>query len=52
MASISIRHWMMLIIIVASLVLGIVRGVRNSAPAHAVISVLVPAYGLVYFFAG
>jgi hypothetical protein len=43
---------MMLIIIVAGPILGIVRGVRNDAPAHAVISLLVPAYGLVYFFAG
>ena len=50
-ASISIWHWMMLIIIVASPILGILRGVRNGATVHAVISLLVPVYGLVYFFA-
>jgi hypothetical protein len=54
MRSISIWHWVILIVVVAmvaSPILGIVRGVKNGAVIHVVVSVLVPAYGLIYFFA-
>ena len=54
MGSISIWHWLILVVIVAmaaSPILGIVRGVKNGAVIHAVVSVFVPLYGLIYFFA-
>jgi len=40
-----------MIIIVASPILGIIRGVKNGAVIHAVVSAFVPVYGLIYFFA-
>jgi hypothetical protein len=54
MGSFSIWHWLIVIVtvaIAASPVLGIVRGVKNGAVVHAVVSVLIPLYGLIYFFA-
>jgi branched-subunit amino acid permease len=55
MEDFSIWHWViifvMLIAAVASPVLGIVRSVKNGAVISAVISVCVPVYGLIYFFA-
>jgi len=51
MGSFSIWHWLIMIIIVASPILGIIRGVKNGAVIHAVVSAFVPVYGLIYFFA-
>ena len=54
MASFSIWHWLIMAAIVAlwtSPIFGVVRGVRNGAVGHAVASVLLPAYGLIYFVA-
>jgi hypothetical protein len=54
MESISIWHWLMLIVVVAmavSPIFGIIRGVKNGAVVHAIVSVFVPIYGLIYFFA-
>jgi ABC-type dipeptide/oligopeptide/nickel transport system permease component len=55
MESFSMTHWVILIVMilafVASPILGIVRGVRNGAVLNAVVSVLLPVYGLIYFFA-
>jgi hypothetical protein len=54
MVSFSIWHWVILFIAIAmsaSPILGIVRGVKNGAVIHAVVSVFVPVYGLIYFFA-
>jgi hypothetical protein len=54
MGSFSIWHWVIVIVIVAgpaSPILGIVRGVKNGAVIHAVLSVFLPVYGLIYFFA-
>jgi len=55
MESFSIWHWVILFVMlagtVASPILGIMRGVKNGAVMHAVVSVLVPMYGLIYFFA-
>ncbi len=54
MESFPIWHWVILIVpivMVASPILGIVRGVKNGAVIHAVVSALVPVYGLIYFFA-
>jgi hypothetical protein len=51
MGPISILHWVMVIVIVASPILGIVRAVKNGSVIHAVISVFVPVYGLIYFVA-
>ena len=48
-------HWIIMIVMilafVVSPVLGIVRGVKNGGVLHAVMSVLFPVYGLVYFVA-
>jgi hypothetical protein len=54
MESFSILHWIMMILVVAmaaSPILGIVRGVQNGAILHALASVFLPVYGLIYFFA-
>ncbi len=54
MGSLSIWHWgvaIMTIAAVASPVMGIVRGVKNGAAIHAIVSAFVPFYGLIYFFA-
>lgn len=55
MESFSTTHWVILIVMilafVVSPILGIVRGVRNGGVLHAVVSVLLPVYGLIYFFA-
>jgi hypothetical protein len=54
MASFSIWHWLILFLLAAKLVspvLGVMRGVKNHAVIHAVASLFVPMYGLIYFFA-
>lgn len=55
MAEISITHWIIMIVMVLAFVvspiLGIVRGVKNGGVLNAVMSVLFPVYGLVYFVA-
>lgn len=50
MGSVSIWHWVVVIVMFASPVMGIVRGVQNGAPLHAILSAFIPIYGLVYFF--
>jgi len=32
--------------------MGIIRGVKNSSIPHTLLSVFIPAYGVIYFFAG
>lgn len=49
MGSLSIWHWLIAILAIASPILGIVRGVQRGAPLHAVLSAFIPLYGLVYF---
>jgi hypothetical protein len=54
MGSLSIVHWIVVVFIIAQLaspIMGIVRGVRNAPVLNAVLSVFVPLYGLIYFFA-
>jgi hypothetical protein len=54
MESLSIWHWLIFVIVIAmgaGPILGIVRGVKNGAVVHAVVSAFVPVYGLIYFFA-
>jgi hypothetical protein len=54
MGSLSIWHWVILVLVIpmgASPILGVIRGVKNGAVVHAIVSVLIPVYGLVYFFA-
>lgn len=34
----------------ASPIMGIIRGNKNAAPLHVILSLLIPLYGLVYFF--
>ena len=54
MGSFSIWHWVILVMVIAmgaSPILGIIRGVKNGGVVHAVVSVFVPVYGLIYFFA-
>jgi hypothetical protein len=54
MGSISILHWVILLIVLvmfASPLIGIIRAVKNRAIAHAILSAFIPVYGLIYFFA-
>ena len=55
MESLSMTHWIIMVVMilafVVSPILGIVRGVKNGGVLHAVMSVLFPVYGLVYFVA-
>lgn len=51
MGSLSIWHWVMVIVIFASPILGVIRGVQDGAVVHAIASAFIPVYGLVYFFA-
>jgi len=51
MGSLSIWHWVVVILIFASPIMGIVRGVKNGSAGHAIVSAFVPIYGLIYFFA-
>jgi hypothetical protein len=51
MGSLSIWHWVIAIVVFASPIMGIVRGVKNGAAVHAIASAFVPMYGLIYFFA-
>jgi hypothetical protein len=54
MGSFSIWHWVILVMVIAmgaSPILGIIRGVKNGGVIRAVVSVFVPVYGLIYFFA-
>ncbi len=55
METFSMTHWVIMIVMilafVVSPILEIVRGVRNGGVLNAVVSVLLPVYGLIYFFA-
>jgi hypothetical protein len=54
MESFSIWHWVIMVMVIAmgaSPIFGIIRGVQNGAVLHAIASVFVPVYGLIYFFA-
>ena len=51
LGSLSIWHWVVVIVIFASPILGIVRGVKNGAAVHAIAAAFIPIYGLIYFFA-
>jgi hypothetical protein len=51
MGSLSIWHWVVAILALASPILGILRGVKNGSAINAVASAFVPIYGLIYFFA-
>jgi len=50
MGSLSIWHWVVVILMFASPIMGIVRGVKNASVLHAVLSAFIPLYGLIYFF--
>jgi hypothetical protein len=52
MGSLSIFHWLTVFLIFGSPIMGVIRGVKNSSIPHALLSVFIPAYGLIYFFAG
>jgi hypothetical protein len=51
MGTLSIWHWLIVIVMFASPIMGIVRGVQNSSVLNALLSVFIPIYGLIYFFA-
>jgi hypothetical protein len=54
MGSLSIWHWVVVVMVIpmaASPILGVIRGVKNGAVVHAIASVFIPLYGLIYFFA-
>jgi hypothetical protein len=50
MGSLSIWHWIVVILMIASPMMGIMRGVENGSKLPAVLSAFVPIFGLVYFF--
>lgn len=50
MGSLSIWHWVVVILMFASPILGIIRGVQNSSALHAILSAFIPLYGIFYFF--
>lgn len=50
MGSLSIWHWIVVIVGLSSPVLGVVRGVKNGSAINAVLSAFIPVYGLIYFF--
>ena len=52
MGSLSIIHWLIVFVVIGSPIMGVIRGVKNSSILHAVLSVIIPVYGLIYFFAG
>ena len=45
----SIFHWLIVIVALASPIMGIVRGVKNSSILNAILSAFIPIYGLVTF---
>jgi len=54
MESFSVWHWVIMVMVIAmaaSPILGVIRGVKNGAVIHALVSVYAPVYGLIYFFA-
>jgi hypothetical protein len=52
MGSLSIWHWVTVIVMLGSPVMGIMRGVGNQSVLNAVLSGMIPIYGIVYFFVG
>lgn len=52
MGSLSIWHWVVVIVMLVSPIMGIVRGVENKSVLNAVLSAFIPIYGIVYFFIG
>jgi len=52
MGSLSIWHWLIVLITFGSPIMGIIRGVRNSSVLNAVLSAFIPVYGLIYFLVG
>jgi hypothetical protein len=52
MGSLLIWHWVVVIVLVASSIMGIVRGVKNGSILNAILSAFIPVYGAVYFFVG
>ncbi len=54
MDQLSIGHWIIfffVILLFVSPIFGIIRSVKNGAVIHAVLSLLIAPYGLIYFFA-
>jgi len=50
MGAFSIVHWLIIFVIIGGPLLGIIRGVQNSSILNALLSLVIPFYGLVYFF--
>jgi hypothetical protein len=50
MGSFSIWHWLIVILTIAGPVMGVIRGVRNASILHALLSMFIPLYGIIYFF--
>ena len=50
MGSLSIWHWVVAILVIAGPVMGMIRGVANGSVANAILSWLIPLYGIFYFF--
>jgi hypothetical protein len=51
MSHLTIWHWVVVTLMIVSPLMGIVRGIERNSTVHGVLSVIIPLYGLVYFFA-
>jgi len=49
MDSLSIWHWVVVIFVIAGPVMGSIRGVANGSVANAILSWLIPPYGIFCF---
>jgi hypothetical protein len=49
MGSLSILHWLAVLLVFGSPIMGIIRGVKNSSIPHTLLSVFIPAYGVIFF---
>jgi hypothetical protein len=50
MGDLTIWHWLLVIVITASPLMGVFRGIERNSLVHAALSIIIPLYGLVYFF--
>ena len=52
MGSFSFFHLLIILLIIGGPILGIIRGVKNSSFLYSLLSVIIPIYGIFYFFVG
>jgi hypothetical protein len=50
MGSLSIWHWVVVLVAFGSPIMGIVRGVKNASVLNSIFAAFIPIYGMIYFF--